>query len=207
MQANIKDIDVYYTIEEDVRAEIKVKGSRFIASASRASDRESAMDFLRRTRNEFHDATHNCYSYLIGHDGLEFRYSDDGEPSGTAGKPILFEIKKYNYSDIIVVVTRFFGGTKLGVGGLARAYAESAGEALKIAKPRPVYRTVTVRVFCTYEDISVIKKILSEHAVSYMEEYRDAIEIDASVPISKIEFFKNAVVNNTAGRAGALIRE
>lgn len=198
-------MDVYYTIEEALRAEIKVKGSRFIASASPVADKEAAMVYLRQIRNEFHDATHNCYAYTFGAEGLEFRYSDDGEPNGTAGKPILFEIKKYNFSDVICVVTRFFGGTKLGVGGLARAYAESAEEALKIANPKPVYRTITIKVYCTYEDISVIKKLLGENAVSYKEEYRDAIEIEAMVPLSRADSFIGTVVNSTSGRAGAVI--
>lgn len=200
-------MDVYYTIESPVRAEIKVKGSRFIASASPATDRDAAMAFLRQVRNEFHDATHNCFAYTLGFDGLEFRYSDDGEPSGTAGKPILFEIKKYKLSDSICIVTRFFGGTKLGVGGLARAYADSAGEAMKMAVQKPVYRTIPVSIFCTYEDISAIKKLLGDNAVSYKEDYRDAIEIEAMLPISKAETFIRAVVNNTSGRAGAVIRK
>lgn len=199
-------MDVYYTIEDIVRAEIKVKGSRFIASVAPAPDKEAAMNYLRLVRSEFHDATHNCYAYTIGPEGLEFRYSDDGEPNGTAGKPILFEIKKYNFSDVICIVTRFYGGTKLGVGGLARAYSESAGEAMKIAKQKPVYRTITVKVFCTYDDISVIKKLLSENAITYTEDYRDAIEIEAQIPLSKADSFIGAVVNSTSGRAGAVIR-
>ncbi len=200
-------MDLYYTIESPVRAEIRVKASRFIASAAAADTKDGAMDFLRRVRAEFHDATHNCYAYSMGPDGLEFRYSDDGEPAGTAGKPILFELKKYNFNDAVCVVTRFYGGTKLGVGGLARAYAQSAEEALKLALPKPVYRTVPISVFCTYEDISAIKRLLSENAVSYIEDYRDAIEIEALLPVSKADSFIKSVVNNTAGRAGAVLKK
>ena len=126
-----KNIDYYFTIKDVQRAEIKIKSSKFIATVSSVNSLDNAIDFLSKIRAEFFDATHNCFAYRIGWDGSTFRASDDGEPSGSAGKPILFSIQKFDVSDVIVVVTRYFGGTKLGVGGLVRAYSDAAELALE----------------------------------------------------------------------------
>lgn len=197
--------DIYYTIENKERTEIKIKGSKFIASAMPVTEKDEAMACLNDIRSEFHDANHNCFAYKIGYEGLEFRYSDDGEPNGTGGKPILFSIQKHDLSDILVVVTRYFGGTKLGVGGLARAYGESANNALSISRKRPVYIIVPIRVFCTYEDIDPVKRIVSKMAITFEEEYHDAIEILANIPRSKVEEFTNTITSSTNGRAGTVI--
>ena len=86
--------DFYYTVNKHARSEIKIKGSKFIASVKNVSTKDDAEEFIRQISAEFHDATHNCFAYRIGESGLEFRYSDDGEPSGSAGKPILFSLNK-----------------------------------------------------------------------------------------------------------------
>lgn len=197
--------DIYYTIENKERSEIKIKGSKFIASAIPVGGKENAMNFLNDIRSEFHDATHNCFAYKIGPEGLEFRYSDDGEPNGTAGKPILFSIQKHTLSDVLVVVTRYFGGTKLGVGGLSRAYGDAADEVLKITRKRPVYIIVPVKVFCTYEDIDPVKRIVSKMAISFEEDYHDAIEMLVSIPRSKVEEFTKTITSATSGRAGTVV--
>lgn len=207
MEAEKENIDVYYTIKERKRAEIKVKGSRFIATASTASTKEAAMEFLEGIRTEFYDANHNCFAYRIGFRGLEYRYSDDGEPSGSAGKPILFSIGKFGYSDIIVVVTRIFGGTKLGVGGLARAYSEAAETALADCTKRPVHRTISVTVHCIYEDISPVKRIVEQTAISFEDHYSDSIVFEAEIPISKVESFCAQITSATSARAGTVIKD
>ncbi|MFP4369178.1 MAG: IMPACT family protein [Bacteroidota bacterium] len=199
--------DKYYTIEGPKRAEIKVKGSKFIATSAPAKTKDEALEFLDTIRSEFHDATHNCFAYRIGHEGLEFRAADDGEPNGSAGKPILFTISKYDFSDIIVIVTRYFGGTKLGVGGLARAYSESAEEALKLCKPKEVHLVTAVKVFCTYEDISPVKKLIEEMSVTFSEFYGDSVEFEAKLPNSRVEEFTKRITGTTAGRAGTRILE
>ena len=195
--------DIYYTIAKKERAEIKIKGSKFIGTASYARTRQEALEFLEKMRSEFYNATHNCFAWRLGANGLEFRYSDDGEPNGTAGKPILFSIKKFDVSDIIIVVTRFFGGTKLGVGGLARAYSDSAEAVLELCEKKAVNITADIQIFCTYEDISIIKNLLEKFAVSYQETYRDAVEFCAQIPISKTDEFSALVVSATRARAGA----
>lgn len=119
---------------QPVRHQIKVKRSVFIGSADSASDPQDAIDYINRVRQEFHDATHNCYAYRI--DADTFRYSDDGEPSGTAGKPILAMLDKYHLMRVVMVITRYFGGVKLGTGGLIRAYSQAAEEVIQNGRLR-----------------------------------------------------------------------
>jgi putative IMPACT (imprinted ancient) family translation regulator len=107
--------DSYRTISSKIRNEIKIIDSRFIASAFPVSVKEEAEDIIKQVRIEFYDANHNCFAYRIGISGEVFRYSDDGEPSGTAGVKIFRAIQSKNISDILIVVTRYFGGTKLAV--------------------------------------------------------------------------------------------
>ncbi|MFC2131943.1 IMPACT family protein [Bacteroidota bacterium] len=201
---NPKNTDIYYTIAGQKRCEIKVKSSKFIATAIPAPDKVAAKESLGTIRTEFFNATHNCFAYRIGPDGMEFRSSDDGEPRGSAGKPILFAIKKYDLSDLIVIVTRFFGGTKLGVGGLARAYEDSTEAVLKICKKKPVHITKSIKIFCTYEDINAVKQLVLNHAVSSEESYHDAVEIIADIHSSEIDKFIALLTEATAGRAGAV---
>ncbi len=204
---NIKsnNTDIYYSIEARERQESRVKASRFIATASPANTKWEAIAFIDTIKAEFFDATHNCWAYRIGFDGLEYRSSDDGEPSGSAGKPILFAIQKHDLTDIVVVVTRYFGGTKLGIGPLARAYSDSASGVLNICQKKPVYRTITLKVFCTYEDYQTVKKLVIRDAIDFKESFLDAVEITADIPISKSENFTLEIQNQTSGRAGTVI--
>lgn len=197
--------DVYYTIESGHRAEIKIKGSRFIATAVHVSSKEQALEALEQIRKEFFDATHNCFAYRLGEKGLDFRAADDGEPNGTAGKPILFAIQKYGVSDTLVVVTRYFGGTKLGTGGLARAYTNAAELVLESCQRSPVYKASTVRVFCTYDDVKTVLKLLEKYAIEHEGDYRDAIEFHALIPLSQTESFIADINSMTNGRAGCIV--
>jgi uncharacterized YigZ family protein len=121
----------YLSIKGSSRDKLLIKGSKFIASAIPVNSEEEAKTFLEKIRKEFHDATHNPYAYVISEREIS-KSSDDREPSGTAGKQILSAIKSQNLKDILVVVTRYFGGIKLGTGGLSKAYYESALKVLKI---------------------------------------------------------------------------
>lgn len=197
-------LDFYKTIQNPKRTEIKIEKSRFIASVAPVDSKELAESFLNNIRSEFYDASHNCFAFKIGADGLIYRSSDDGEPSGSAGKPILFAIQKSGYSDIVLVVTRYFGGTKLGVGGLARAYTESALSVLNLCEEKIIHLTIAKRVICTYEDISIVKRIVSEFAVSFSETYTDTIEIIVNLHQSQIDAFENKITQSTGARAGVL---
>lgn len=141
----------YNTIAGFGRAEISIKRSRFIGSADFVTEEEDAIAFIQRIRTEFPDAKHNVYAYLL-RNGSKTRYSDDKEPQGTAGMPILEVLKKNAISDAVVVVTRYFGGILLGTGGLARAYTEAACDALTAAT-RVLRRRAKVYSFqCPYSD-------------------------------------------------------
>lgn len=196
-------MDYYYSIEGQTSFEQKIRGSRFIANIFPINSKKEADVFLKQIRKEHYDATHNCYAYILGSQGLEYRANDDGEPNGSAGNPILFSIKKYKLSDVLVVVTRFYGGTKLGVGGLARAYGDTAEEVVKISIRRQIDITKKVKVFTTYDDINVIKRLLDEYAISFDEVYTDTIVITANIPLSKVEKFRKQITEQTADRSGS----
>lgn len=193
-------IDKYFTISEPAFTETKIKGSGFLSAAYPAPTINSANDTLREVRAKYYDANHNCFAYRIGFDGTEFRASDDGEPSGTAGKPILFMISKYELSDILVIVTRYFGGTKLGVGGLVRAYSDSAEAVLQIVNRKIINRTRKFKVICNYNDVSLVKKLIEKEAVSFSENYTDLIEFIVDIHLSKSDTFSQIIFNQTNGR-------
>lgn len=121
------------TIQKDFRHEIIIEKSRFICTLKKVSSEEEAAEKLKEIKKEFSDANHNCSAYLIGENGEFQRSSDDGEPSGTAGIPILEVLRKRHLHNVLAVVTRYFGGVKLGAGGLIRAYGKSISEAIDAA--------------------------------------------------------------------------
>jgi len=122
--------DTYLTLAGESEGLYKEKMSRFISFAYPVSDKEAIKVHLDRIQKEYYDARHVCYAYMLGHDRNEFRANDNGEPSGSAGKPILGQINSFGLTDVLIVIVRYFGGVKLGTGGLAVAYRESAKEAI-----------------------------------------------------------------------------
>jgi uncharacterized YigZ family protein len=124
--------DTYRTLKEGASATLKVDGSRFLAEAVPVASRDEAEERIAAVRKREHRATHHCTAYRLGPEGDDFRYDDDGEPSGTAGQPILRRIHARDLTNTLVVVTRYFGGTELGTGGLMQAYGDAAE-----AGPRP----------------------------------------------------------------------
>ena len=121
--------DVYKTVERESETLVIEKKSKFISHVMPVDNEASALEYLNKIRSEYPDATHNVYAYVIDENNI-FRYSDDGEPGGTAGMPVLDTIRNMGIVDVVVVVTRYFGGTLLGTGGLVRAYSASAKEGL-----------------------------------------------------------------------------
>ena len=124
----------YKTINQQAQAEIVEKKSRFIANVLPVSSEEEAINFINKIKKQYYDARHNCFAYIIGGNIPIIRFSDDGEPSGTAGKPILDVLLGENLENVVIVVTRYFGGTLLGTGGLVRAYGKSAKEGILLGK-------------------------------------------------------------------------
>jgi len=129
-------IDQYYSIKDSTEGQYKEKGSKFISYAYSVTSEEQVGERLEEIRNLHHKARHHCYAYKIGVDGNRYRANDDGEPGGTAGKPILGQLHSYKVTDVLVIVVRYFGGTKLGASGLIKAYKEAAKDALFIAKKK-----------------------------------------------------------------------
>lgn len=130
----------YKTIRHEAEAEIIEKKSRFIAAAKPVTTEQEALDFINSKRSRFYDASHNVYAYILSENNIA-RFSDDGEPSGTAGMPVMEVLKKEGLTDLVVVVTRYFGGTLLGAGGLIRTYGKSAKEGIVAAG-------ITERIYC-----------------------------------------------------------
>ena len=156
------DGDSYRTIEAPSSAIFKEKSSKFLAFAYPVCNAEQIKDCLDALRKKYYDATHHCYAWRMGAAGERTRANDDGEPSGTAGRPILGQLLSNNLTDCLIVVVRYFGGTKLGVPGLIAAYRESAAEA--IAAARIVERTVdrTIRVDFPYIAMNDIMRVIKE---------------------------------------------
>lgn len=199
-----KDRDIYFTIEEEKEFELVIKKSKFIAQVFPINTQQKADGLLEVIRKKHYNANHNCFAYVIGQNGLEFRFSDDGEPPGTAGKPILFMLNKYEFKDVILIVTRYFGGTRLGIGPLSRAYSDAAAGVLEKCKKKPIYISEKIKIFCGYEDISAVKRILDDYSLSNQEEYADSIEIISEIPVSLVDEFRSIIIDKTSGRAGTL---
>ncbi|NLV34075.1 MAG: YigZ family protein [Clostridiaceae bacterium] len=155
-----------YTIKQNAKSEIVEKKSRFISFAIKTETETDALSELEKVKTMYPDATHHTYAYVINDNGVLYqRYSDDKEPSGTAGLPILEVLKKNNIENVLIIVVRYFGGTLLGTGGLARAYSQSAKEAVEQAG---LARRVDCAVFILTTDYSSyekLKRIMEEHTV------------------------------------------
>jgi uncharacterized YigZ family protein len=192
----------YNTVSSQTQSEITIKRSVFRAFLTRVQTKQEAQEFLGSLKREYWDAVHHCYAYRIGPHGLESRMSDDGEPSGTAGKPLLFALQKAKLSDTMVVVVRYYGGVKLGVGPLARAYAEAAQEAINVATPVLVEPRLQLTVHCSYDDVSIITRLLEEVGAEFAANYGDAINFDVNIAEAHREFLQSEIIARTNSRAG-----
>jgi uncharacterized YigZ family protein len=195
--------EIYSSIQQETSAQIKIEGSRFIADVFPVENEESSRTAIEAVRKEHYDATHHCFAYVIGADNGIFRYSDDGEPSGTAGIKIYNAIQSQKLSDILIVVTRYFGGTKLGVGGLGRAYFESATAGLAHAKiiSKAVMREVTV-LFPFSETNPVMNVINTRKLKIVRTEYLDNRSLlTLNLLPSQLSSIESLVKNSTRGAA------
>jgi uncharacterized YigZ family protein len=181
--------DSYQTIAKREETEIKIVGSRFLSYAIPCPSADSFTTFIDALRKEHYNATHHCFAWRIGYDGSEFRYSDDGEPSGTAGKRILGSIDRHGVTDVGIVVVRYFGGTKLGVGGLARAYTDAADAVLSICTIEQRFHTALLALTFPYDITSQVHHAIDMHGVEvlereYLEQSRYTVRVRRSlVPV------------------------
>ncbi len=195
--------DEYRTLAGEARHEPpRIKGSRFIATAMPVSSAARAEEFVRRIRAEFSDARHTCFAWRLGAEGEETRANDDGEPGGSAGRPILQQIVGHEVTDVAVAVARWFGGIKLGVGGLMRAYGGATGAVLDRAKVRIVTITRRIEVVYPYECSSAIQGLLAATGLAPCKsEYGASVRLEVDVPLSLLDEFLREVRDRTAGRA------
>lgn len=177
----------YRTVFEPARDEMVEKKSRFIGSVRPVTTEQKAVDFINSCRAEFRDATHNVYAYIVQENNIS-RYSDDGEPSGTAGVPVLEVLNKEGLTDVAVVVTRYFGGTLLGAGGLVRAYGKTAKLGVDKAK-------ITEKIYCHRLSIQTPYDLLGK--VRYLIETGDYIlgEIEYTDSVTVTAFVKYDLLN------------
>jgi len=154
--------DSYYSVSGESRGVYRDKASRFISIAMPVASEEEVKQELTKFRKAYHDANHHCYAYRLGPEDQTYRYNDDGEPSGSAGRPIYGQILSSGVSDVLVVVVRYFGGTKLGVPGLINAYKTAAREALAGAAVIEKVVRVPFTVTCSYEVMNDVMRILKE---------------------------------------------
>lgn len=154
--------DSYFTIEEASEGLYKEKGSKFLAFARPVESEEEIKRYVQSLKKEHHSARHHCYAWRLGAENDRFRTNDDGEPSSTAGRPILAQIQRFDLSDILVVVVRYFGGTLLGVSGLIRAYSEAAADALQHATIITKLVEIPFYVSFDYMQMNSVMKLFKE---------------------------------------------
>ncbi|ANC78611.1 YigZ family protein [Fictibacillus phosphorivorans] len=186
----------YLTVKNEGQHEIVIEKSRFIAHIARATTEEEAQEFIQKIKKEHNSATHNCSAYLIGETDNIQKANDDGEPSGTAGVPMLEVLKKRELKDTVAVVTRYFGGIKLGAGGLIRAYGKSVSEGLNHigVVERQLQQIVHITV-----DYTLLGKMENElrNSVYPIKEmnYMEKVEIQMYVPIKEKETFREWIID------------
>lgn len=177
------------------------KKSRFIAQIVPADSEEAAVCFIESVRKKYYDARHNCTAFVIGSNRQITRCSDDGEPSGTAGKPILEVLLGAGVTNAVAVVTRYFGGTLLGTGGLVRAYTQAAQEALQNAGIAVMRYGIRLTVGTDYTDVSRIQYLFSCKQIEIADSrYTDKVEFDIRIPAQEKELLENELTQVTSGR-------
>lgn len=183
----------YLTIGEDIQSETVIKKSRFLCSLCYAEKADTAADILAKIRKTHYNATHNCYAMIIGQDASFQKASDDGEPQGTAGLPIMEALKNSGVTNIIAVVTRWFGGTLLGTGGLIRAYGGSVSDALKKAR---IIRNVPAAVYMfsvDYADYGKLQSIAGEFSADIKADFTDVVQAELVLPLKDEQRFLKRV--------------
>ncbi len=164
---------MYYTLERDGEGKYTEKMSRFLSFAIKVQDAETAREYIKEYQNEYHDARHVCWAYMIGPDRKEWQLNDNGEPSGTAGKPILGQINSLELTDVVVIVVRYFGGIKLGTPGLIAAYREAARLALEDGGRKEMHEMTEVSVAFPYVAADGVMKIVKSEDLEVVDRLFD----------------------------------
>jgi uncharacterized YigZ family protein len=192
--------DAYLTLADRARARFTVQGSEFIGHAAPAESVDAAEAFIEEIEAEYADATHNVPAYRVRADPFREYSSDDGEPSGSAGKPMLSVLQGRELENAVVVVTRYYGGTNLGVGGLVRAYSQATKDALNAAEvieERPHEQFIAT---VEYDDSGTLRGILESEAVEFDADYGERVAFDVRVPVAETAAIRDRLRSATSGR-------
>ncbi len=191
----------YRVVDTPGCGEYEEKKSRFIAHVYPAQSEEEAMGWIEQTRKKYYDARHNCTAFIIGRNRELTRCSDDGEPSGTAGKPMLEVLLSEGVTDVVVIVTRYFGGTLLGTGGLVRAYTQAVKEGLADAGVVTMVYGVCFTLKLAYTDVGKVQYLLANEQIAIGESrYAENVEFGIRVPKEQAEGVRKKLTEATAGR-------
>ncbi|HJC12023.1 MAG TPA: YigZ family protein [Candidatus Blautia merdigallinarum] len=195
-------LEEYKTVYEGGMGEIIEKKSRFIATVRPVQTEEEALGFIEEMRKKYWDATHNCFAYVIGERREIMRCSDDGEPGGTAGKPMLDVLLGEELYNTAVVVTRYFGGTLLGTGGLVRAYSKAVQEGLSCSRVICKHHGALLEVGTDYNGVGKLQYLFAQKNVPILDsEYTETVKMQILVPAKELERIKKDVTEATSGRA------
>lgn len=186
----------------------KTKGSRHIANLFPVTNQQEIDDALRSVRERMPDANHHAFAWRLGRGENDFRYSDDGEPSGSAGRPMLQQLDGQELTDVLAVVTRYFGGTKLGTGGLVRAYGGAVRDALALAEIVEVVPHATVRVAHAYEDSGALAAVWNQFDLQpTSSDYGAEVTVELSIPQDRAGALVRAIRDATAARANVEVTD
>ena len=191
----------YKTIHTPTESKFTIKGSKFLGYAYPVESQDEIEGILKDIKKKYYDATHHCYAWQLGYNkNITFRYNDDGEPSGTAGKPIYGAIQRMDITNVLVVSIRYYGGTKLGTGGLVKAYGQSASDALDQAKIKTVEIGDKLSFTCSYEQHPIIMRLVNQyHLINFSQDFTDKVVIEIEVNENDTEKILEEVKNATNG--------
>ncbi len=194
----------YFTVAEKVENTIVIERSKFICNIKNVQDEAEAKSFVEEIKKKHSLANHNCYAYIADDKGLIQKFSDDGEPQGTAGLPMLEVLKNKRMYKTVAVVTRYFGGIKLGTGGLTRAYGGSVSDCLALAKICDMQPATILSVKPDYEGYSILLKLLNNENIKVVKtEFSNDVEVIVAVKGEYVDTFVNRLTDSFNGRLSA----
>jgi uncharacterized YigZ family protein len=186
----LAEADIYYTIDKTSEGLYKEKGSKFISFIYKISSLDEVKEIISSLKKEYYDARHHCYAYSLGVEDPATRAVDDGEPSSTAGKPILGQINSANLSDVLIVVIRYFGGTKLGAKGLIRAYKAAALDSIENSKILKKTLKTNININFPYSQMNRVMKIIKDNDLEIINtDFQITCDATISVAKSETEFY------------------
>jgi uncharacterized YigZ family protein len=192
----------YKTIKSPSESKITIKGSKFLGYAYPIQDLDEVELILHDVKKKYYDATHHCYAWQLGNgNDMTFRYNDDGEPSGTAGKPIYGAIQRLDLTNVLIISIRYYGGTKLGTGGLIRAYGQSAANTLDAAKIKTIEVGDKIHFTSSYEQHPIIMRAVNQyHIISFDQQFTEEVKVTVEVDENDTKKIIEEIKNVTNGK-------